>query len=47
VIPTEQIAVMGSKERAFGPLPPVSLEDLVPADHVSRHVERQTEQRSG
>ena len=32
--------MMGSKERAFGPLPPVSLEDLVPADHVSRHVER-------
>ena len=25
--------MMGIKERAFGPLPPVSLDDLVPADH--------------
>jgi hypothetical protein len=32
--------VMGIKERAFGPLPPVSLGDLVPADHCSRHLER-------
>ena len=32
--------MMGSKERAFGPLPPVSLEDLVPPDHVYRHLER-------
>jgi hypothetical protein len=39
-MPTEQKAVMGIKERAFGPLPPVSLGDLVPPDHVSRHPER-------
>src|SRR6187402_2147501 len=32
--------MMGIKERDFGPLPPVSLEDLVPPDHVSRHLER-------
>src|SRR5215211_8211558 len=32
--------MMGIKERAFGPLPPVSLEDLVPPDHVYRHLER-------
>ena len=32
--------MMGIKERAFGPLPPVSLEDLVPPDHFSRHLER-------
>ena len=32
--------MMGIKERAFGPLPPVSLEDLVPADHFYRHLER-------
>ena len=32
--------MMGSKERAFGPLPPVSLDDLVSPDHVSRHLER-------
>jgi transposase len=31
--------MMGRKERAFGPLPPVSLEDLVPADHFYRHLE--------
>ncbi len=31
--------MMGIKERAFGPLPPVSLEDLVPADHFYRHLE--------
>ncbi|MEA2524637.1 MAG: hypothetical protein QOF73_1864 [Thermomicrobiales bacterium] len=30
----------GSKERAFGPLPPVSPEELVPPDHVYRHLER-------
>jgi hypothetical protein len=28
----EQNGMMGSKERAFVPLPPVSLEDLVPDD---------------
>jgi transposase len=32
--------MMGIKERVFGPLPPVSLEDLVPPDHFSRHLER-------
>src|SRR5215218_7529107 len=31
---------MGIKERAFAPLPPVSLEDLVPDDHFYRHLER-------
>ena len=32
--------MMGVKERAFGPLPPVSLADLVPPDHFYRHLER-------
>ena len=32
--------MMGIKERDFGPLPPVSLDDLVPADHFYRHLER-------
>jgi len=32
--------MMGTKPRAFAPLPPVSLEELVPADHVYRHLER-------
>ena len=32
--------MMGVKERAFGPLPPVSLEDLVPPDHFYRLLER-------
>jgi transposase len=32
--------MMGIKERAFGPLPPVSLEDLIPPDHFYRHLER-------
>src|SRR3954470_13106453 len=32
--------MMGIKERAFGPLPSVSLEDLVPPDHFYRHLER-------
>src|SRR5215208_6972014 len=32
--------MMGIKERAFAPLPPVSLEDLVPPDHFYRHLER-------
>jgi transposase len=30
--------MMGIKERAFGPLPPVSPEDLVPPDHFYRHL---------
>ncbi len=32
--------MMGLKERAFGPLPPVTLEDLVPPAHFYRHLER-------
>jgi transposase len=32
--------MMGSKERAFGPLPSVTLEELVPPDHFYRHLER-------
>jgi transposase len=32
--------MMGRKERAFGPLPPMTLAELVSADHVSRHLER-------
>jgi transposase len=32
--------MMGHKERAFGPLPPMTLEALVPADHFYRHLER-------
>ena len=31
--------MMGTKARAFAPLPPVSLEELVPADHFYRHLE--------
>src|SRR5712691_9826267 len=32
--------MMGSKERHFAPLIHVSLEELVPADHFYRHLER-------
>jgi transposase len=32
--------MMGSKNRSFGPLPPVTLEELIPPDHFSRHLER-------
>jgi transposase len=32
--------MMGRKERTFGPLPPVTLDELVPADHLYRHLER-------
>ena len=32
--------MMGRKERAFVPLPPVTLEELVPADDFYRHLER-------
>ncbi len=32
--------MMGIKTRVFHPMPEVSLEDLVPADHFYRHVER-------
>ena len=31
--------MMGKKERAFRPLPPVTLEELVPPDHFYRHLE--------
>ena len=31
--------MMGAKERVFAPLPLVSLEDLIPADHFYRHLE--------
>src|SRR6266699_893839 len=33
-------AMMGTKERSFAPLVNVSVEDLVPADHFYRHLER-------
>ena len=32
--------MMGSKERYFAPLIHVSLEALVPTDHIYRHLER-------
>ena len=32
--------MMGMKERSFATLVTVSLEDLVPADHFYRHLER-------
>ena len=32
--------MMGTKARDFAPLPPVSLDVLVPPDHFSRHLER-------
>jgi hypothetical protein len=32
--------MMGSRERHFAPLMAMSLEELVPADHFYRHVER-------
>src|SRR3954463_13329379 len=32
--------MMGRKERAFGPLPPMTLEALVPPAHFYRHLER-------
>jgi transposase len=32
--------MLGTKARDFAPLPPVSLEDLVPPDHFYRHLER-------
>src|SRR6185503_21162338 len=36
----ERMTMMGTKARDFAPLPPVSLEDLVPPDHFYRHLER-------
>jgi transposase len=32
--------MMGKKDRVFAPLPPISLEELVPPDHFYRHLER-------
>jgi len=32
--------MMGSKERVFGSLPQVTLDELVPSDHFYRHLER-------
>jgi transposase len=32
--------MMGTKARLFSPLPPVTLEELVPADHFYRHLDR-------
>ena len=32
--------MMGTKTRLFTPVPGVSLEDLVPADHFYRHLDR-------
>ena len=32
--------MMGTKERSFAPLINVSVEELVPQDHVYRHVEQ-------
>src|SRR3954453_20405847 len=34
------MTVMGTKDRGFAALPPVTLEDLVPPDHFYRHLER-------
>src|SRR4051812_7355408 len=34
------MAMMGMKARDFAPLPPVSLNELVPPDHFYRHLER-------
>ena len=36
----EQMAMMGTKARAFAPLPPVSLDDLVAPDHFYRRLEQ-------
>jgi transposase len=36
----ERMTMMGTKARDFSPLPPVSLEDLVPPDYFYRHLER-------
>ena len=32
--------MMGIKGRTFGPLPPVTLDDLIPTDHFYRHLEQ-------
>jgi transposase len=36
----EWLAMMGCKEREFGPLPAMTLEDLVSPDHFYRHLQR-------
>ena len=36
---------MGRKDRRCGPLPSLTLEALVPSDHVSRHLERSLDLR--
>jgi hypothetical protein len=38
---------MGRKEQTFTSLPPVMLEDLVPAGHFSHHLERTLDLASG
>src|SRR5215472_5028579 len=40
VLAKELFAMMGVKPRVFTPLTAVSLDDLVPADHFYRHLER-------
>ena len=32
--------MMGQKTRLFTPLPPVTIEELIPADHFSRHLDQ-------
>src|SRR5215213_6255068 len=43
VMRKERLAMMGCKERVFGPLPAMTLEDLVAPDHFYRHLERSLE----
>jgi len=40
VVFQEQRIMMGMKARVFAPLPPISLEELIPPDHFYRHLER-------
>ena len=35
--------MMGTKDRVFTPLPPVSVEELVPANHFYRYLEAKLE----
>src|SRR6186997_1535122 len=37
---TRGMTVMGTKDRVFTALPPLTLEDLVPPDHFYRHLEQ-------
>src|SRR5919112_1431497 len=39
-MPREETAMMGTKARVFGSLPPGTREDLIPPDHCYRHLER-------